>query len=518
MLLNLNPSCGWRWLPRAMGLVIIASFAIGHPAFSAPPNFILILADDLGYGDLSCYGSQTIATPRLDRMAREGMKFTDFYVAAPFCSPSRAAMMTGRLPARCGVPYVLFPSEHTGLPAREITVAEQLKAAGYATALVGKWHLGWRRELRPTRQGFDEFFGLLHTNDANEWAVGKPFLQLSMFEPLCLREGDRIVEQPLDQAALTQRYTDRALDFITRHRDGPFFLFLSHTMPHVPQYASPAFEGKSKEGLYGDCIEELDHHTGRLLDHLQKLGLAEKTLVLFISDNGANRKDRFPATKRPPKPGEANRVNGGSNGPLRGGKGGTFEGGIRVPCVAWWPGSIPAGRMETNAVSALDFFPTFSQLAGVPLPEGLILDGHDISGVLRGKPNSKPRTLYHYFGVQLQAVREGPWKLLVPISNYPLRRVESLWFVHQPAVYENQHRLWPKPTLYHLPSDPGEQQDVAAEHADVVNRLLTRAREFAEAFQRAVPEIEYLPGPKAPAARQVRSATDDIRAWTELNR
>jgi len=202
---------------------------------ASPPNLIVIFADDLGYGDLGCYGSTVISTPRIDRMAAEGARLTDFYVASPFCSPSRAALLTGRLPARCGVPYVLFPSEHTGLPPEEITIAEMLKPAGYATALIGKWHLGWRRELRPQNQGFDEVFAIRHSNDADEWLPGRPFHQLTDFEPLTLRDGDRIVEAPVDQALLTEKYTQRALDFILRSRSKPFFLFLPHTMPHVPQ-------------------------------------------------------------------------------------------------------------------------------------------------------------------------------------------------------------------------------------------------------------------------------------------
>jgi arylsulfatase A-like enzyme len=504
-------------LVTAFALSVYAAFA-AEPA--RPPNLIIILADDLGYGDLGCYGSEKIATPRIDRMAKEGTRFTDFYMAAPFCSPSRAALLTGRLPARCGVPYVLFPTEHTGLPASEVTLPEMLKPAGYTSACIGKWHLGWRRELRPTRQGFDEFFGLLHTNDVEEWRLGAPFRQLSMFSPLELRDGDRVVKAPIDQTTLTSRYTARALDFIRGHRDSPFFLYLAHTMPHIPQYASPAFAGKSKDGVYGDAVEELDDSVGQVLDLLRELNLAEHTLVLFTSDNGAPLRvaARANANVNSPFPG---RANGGSNAPLRAGKGSTFEGGIRLPLIAWQPGTVPAGRTEAAPASSLDFFPTFARLAGAKLPAGITLDGVDITAQLHGTPapapaTAAPRTLYHYFGVQLQAVREGPWKLIVPIDHLPATRVPSIWFDHQPAVYERQHRLWPQPALYDLASDIGEKTDVAATHPDIVARLLEKARAFDADFQKQIPPVAYLPGPRPPAPGQIRKPDDDLSAWLEL--
>ena len=485
---------------------------------AAKPNIIVILADDIGYGDLGCFGSKVIATPRLDRMAREGVRFTDFYVASAFCSPSRAALLTGRLPARCGVPYVLFPSEHTGLPQGETTIAEMLKQAGYATACVGKWHLGWRKELRPQQQGFDEYFGLLHTNDLSEWKVGDAFHQLSTFEPLELRDGDRVVESPVDLAMVTERYTQRALDFIRRRQEKPFFLYLAHTMPHIAQYASPAFAGKLKGGVFGDCVEEIDASTGRILDLLQDLNIDERTLVIFTSDNGAgvrgakaNPNERFPG-----------RSAHGSNGVLRGGKGSTFEGGVRVPCIAWWPKTITAGREEATPWSALDVLPTIANVAGVLAPgsEGATqleatLDGRDVTPILKGQA-SESRMIFHYFGVQLQAVREGSWKLLLPISEPPKIRVPSLWFEHQSGLFERQHRLWPQPTLYDLSTDVSEKTDVATEHAEVVAKLLQRARAFDEAFQKQIPPVQYLPGPKPPRAGQVRSAEDNIDEWLKL--
>jgi arylsulfatase A len=501
-------------------LLILSAFGARHAAFSAPPpNLIVILADDLGYGDLGCYGSKVIATPRLDRMAAEGTRFTDFYVASPFCSPSRAALLTGRLPARCGVPYVLFPSEHTGLPPQEITLAEMLKPSGYASAFIGKWHLGWRRELRPQNQGFDECFGVRHSNDADQWLPGRAFHQLTDFEPFTLRDGDRVIEAPADQTRLTEKYTHRALDFIRRHRDRPFFLYLPHTMPHVPQHASPAFAGKSNDGVYGDCIEELDASTGRILDLLDELGLADNTLVLFTSDNGAAVKNRASNT---PKGATAERfpghAHGGSNGALRMGKGTTWEGGVRVPCIIRWPKTVPAGRVESVPCSTLDLFPTFASLSGVtPSPE-VQLDGQDISSLLKntGAPPSPPRLLAHYFGVQLQAVREGPWKLVVPIAELPSIRVPSLWFQHQPGLFERQHRLWPKPALYDLSSDPGERTDVAAGHPEAVQTLLQKARAFDDTFQTQIPPVRYLPGPRPPAPGQVRTESDKIDDWLKL--
>lgn len=494
------------------------------------PNIIVILADDLGYGDLGCYGSQLIATPHLDRMAQEGVRYTDFYVASPFCSPSRAALLTGRLPARCGVPYVLFPSEHTGLPATEVTLAEVLRSAGYATACVGKWHLGWRRELRPQQQGFEEYCGLLHTNDVEEWTVGRPFHQLSLFEPLQLREGDRVIESPVDQALLTRRYTARALDFIRQSRARPFFLYLAHTMPHIPQYASPDFAGRSRDGVFGDCVEEIDWSTGQILELLRELQLDERTLVIFTSDNGAGlrggkanpgRANTGRANTEKANPAERfpGRSFAGSNGVLRGGKGSTWEGGIRVPCIAWWPQTIAAGRTDETPWSALDFLPTFAQLAQTPSPPGVTLDGLDCSGLLLGRERPvEPRLLYHYFGVQLQAVREGPWKLFVPVEQPPEIRVPSLWFQHQPGLFERQHRLWPQPTLYNLASDPGEQADVAAAHPEVVSRLLHRARAFDDRFQPQIPQVQYLPGPAPPAPGQVRTDSDRLDEWLTLTR
>jgi len=500
-------------------LLLLGSLLLTSRLVAAPPNIIFILADDLGYGDLSCYGSTTIATPRIDRLAKEGIRFTDYYSASPFCSPSRAALLTGRLPARCGVPYVLFPAEHTGLPPEEVTLAEALKAQGYATACIGKWHLGWDKIHRPQQQGFDEFFGLPYSNDSNEWPVGDPYIQVMGLEPLPLMDGDKIVEAPVDQSTLTQRYTERAVQFIRQHRDRPFFLYLPHTMPHIPQYASAKFAGKSNGGLYGDVIEELDHSTGGILDTLQELKLDQNTIVVFTSDNGAalkqanaNPKAKAKAKANSRFPG---RDLGGSNGNLRAGKGTTFEGGVRVPCIVRWPAKITTAREEATPTSMMDWWPTFVKLAGGQVPPKLMLDGTDILPLLTNTAKSSPRTFHHYFGVQLQAVREDRWKLLVPIAEYPSPVPPSLWFVHQPMLFERQHRLWPKPTLYDLAADPGETKDLAADHPDVVKRLLEKAQAFDTQFQREQKRMEIHPGPPPPNPGQIRQPDEDLSKWRQ---
>jgi arylsulfatase A-like enzyme len=511
-----HPRCDTGATAILLGLLLAAGLEPAAAAqASSRPNFIVILADDLGWGDLGCYGNTNIATPRLDRMAREGIRFTDFYAAAPFCSPSRAALLTGRLPARCGVPYVLFPAEHHGLPPDEITLAEHLKTRGYATACIGKWHLGWDKPFRPQRHGFDVFFGVPYSNDSREWNIGEPFVQVLGLQPLPLVDGDRVVEAPVDQATLTQRYTRRAVQFIRDHRKRPFFLYLAHTMPHIPQYASAAFAGKSRGGLYGDTIEELDWSTGVLLDTLRELGLAENTLVVFTSDNGP--------VVRPPKwkseqgnfPG---RNFGGSNGGLRGAKGQTFEGGMRVPCVWWWPGKLTEGRVSSVTASLLDLFPTFAGLARAPLPRDRVYDGRDLGPLLRGKPRATPSPpFFYYFSAQLQAVRLEEWKLFLQITNAPQPAPRSLWYEHQPALAERHHRLWPQATLHNLNSDPAEQHDVAAQNPEVVEKLLALAREFDAGLQHDRRELFVVDGPAPPTPGQIRKPDEDLRAWRETD-
>ncbi|MDO8541570.1 MAG: sulfatase [Opitutaceae bacterium] len=504
----------------------------GAPATASKPNVIVILADDLGYGDLGIQGSRTLATPRIDRMAREGVRFTAAYAAAPFCSPSRAALLTGRLPARCGLPYVMFPAEHHGLPEAEITLAELLKTQGYATACIGKWHLGWDRAFRPRRHGFDVFFGLPYSNDSNEWPVGAPFMQVMGLEPLPLMEGDRVVEAPVDQSQLTRRYTERALAFIRDNRTRPFFLYLPHTMPHVPQYASEKFAGNSKGGLYGDAVEELDWSTGAILDTLRELKLEENTLVIFTSDNGAairraanapgKARDSAAPKKQAAGGGERfpGRSFGGDNGPLRAGKGTTFEGGTRVPFIARWPGQIAAARVSDAPISLMDVFPTMAQLAGASLPGDRTYDGRNIEReLIRGAAaaETEQRPMFYYFGYQLQAVREGRWKLLVAVDRRPEPRPVSLWFEHLPRVFETQHRLLAEPELYDLSQDIGETRNVAAQHPEVVTRLAKLAREFDAALQPDQRPMQFVPGPTPPAPQTIRTPQTDLSAWRDSN-
>jgi arylsulfatase A-like enzyme len=483
-------------------------------AAARPLNFVILLADDLGWGDLSCQGSATIATPRLDGLAREGVRFTSAYSAAPFCSPARAALLTGRLPARAGLPYVLFPTEHHGLPDAEVTLATLLKARGYATACIGKWHLGWSAPFRPGRHGFDEYYGLPHSNDSNEWPVGEAFIQVMGVEPLPLIDGERVVEAPVEQASLTRRYTERALAFIRANRDRPFLLYLPHTMPHIPQYAAPEFAGRSRGGLYGDTVEEIDASTGAILDTLRELGLERDTVVFFSSDNGApgGRGNAAAGAKAgPPKtkakaPRFPGRSLAGSNGPLRAGKGTTWEGGIRVPLLVRWPGGIPPGRVVDEPVSLLDVFPTCARLAGAPLPTDRVLDGRDLAPWFTADPapDAPPRALIHYFGLQPQAIREGRWKLLLAGIPAPDPRPLSLWWEHQPALFSNQHRVLAAPELYDLAADPGETENLAGRHPEVVQRLAAAAADFDSALQRDRRPLQVVPGHPPPAPGAIR--------------
>ena len=437
------------------------------------PNFVVIFADDLGYGDLGVYGSERIRTPHLDRMAAEGMRFTDFYAAAPFCSPSRASILTGRYPIRAGVPYVLFPTESTGLPQAEITLAELLSEAGYATAAIGKWHLGWPKPFRAHRHGFDFFYGLPYSNDMLKWEPVEIRRAQHAFWKLPLMEDDTVVEAPVNQHTLTKRYTERAVSFIRENRNRPFFLYFPHTFPHNPQYASEDFEGRSLHGLYSDTVEELDWSVGELLDTLDELGLDERTLVVFTSDNG-------------PSSGGTRwgkRSQGGTTGGLRGRKGNTYEGGMRVPAIFRWPGRIGAGTLARAPTSILDLMPTFAELAGEEMPDDRVIDGRSIADLLLGRAELTEAPFFYYFGVQLQAVRVGRWKLHIRRTELPPHSA-SLWYLQNDDLFTRHHRLQPEPELYDLEADPSETQNAAVDHPDVVERLDNLARQFDEDLQR----------------------------------
>ncbi len=403
-------------------------------------NFVLIYADDLGYGDLGCYGHPTMRTPNLDRMAAEGARFTQWYSAAPVCTPSRAALLTGRYPIRSGLTRVLFPQSTGGIPDGETTVAEVLKSAGYQTAAIGKWHLGHLPQYLPTRHGFDSYYGIPYSNDMRPQAgPGSP--GNAKHPPLPLMRDDKVIETEPDQALLTPRYTEEAVRRIRAFRGRPFFLYFAHTFPHVPLYASPRFRGASPRGLYGDVVEEIDWSVGEVLKALAETGQERNTLAIFTSDNG---------------PWLVRRVHAGSAGLLREGKATTWEGGVRVPFIARQPGRVAPRRASTQAGSMLDLLPTFAAMAGAAPPQ-TALDGEDLSRELCSAAPLRERTLFYWNAEQLCAVRQGPWKLH-RISNTAEWR--SATSKHDP------------PLLFHLENDPSEKYDVAAEHPEVARRLL----------------------------------------------
>jgi arylsulfatase A len=437
---------------------------------AAPPpkaNVIVIFADDLGYGDLGCYGSPTIRTPHLDRMAAEGLRFTDFYSASEVCTPSRAALLTGRYPIRsgmCGSRRVLFPNSKGGLPPEEITIAEALRDQGYATAHIGKWHLGIHEGSRPLEQGFQHSFGLPYSNDMDarpdlpRGATGSPTPPHDGWNVPLIRDG-KIIEQPADQTTLTKRYTEEAVKFIREQKDGSFFLYFAHTFPHVPMFASPAFKGKSRAGIYGDAVEELDWSVGQVLDTLRTEGLAERTLVVFSSDNG---------------PWLIMGDQGGSAGLLRDGKGSTFEGGMRVPGIAWMPGQIKPGVTSERA-GTLDLLPTALALSGAKVAEKVTLDGVDLAPLLfRGTPLA-PRPYFYYRGDQLFACRLGEWKAHFKTqTGYGAAKAEE----HDP------------PQLFHLGSDPAEKRNVAPAHAEVIAQIQQAVKQHQASIVPGKPQLQ----------------------------
>lgn len=412
------------------------------------PNFIIILTDDQGYQDLGCYGSPLIRTPNLDRMAKEGMKFTDFYATAPICSPSRASLMTGCYPMRVGIVTVLMPKDNIGLNPAEPTIPKLLKSEGYSTACIGKWHLGTGTEFSPLRHGFDYFFGLPFSNDEDHPEYGPEFPKLV--------RNDKTIEAPADRTMLTRKCTDETLRFIEYNKNNPFFLYLSHPMPHVKLAVSPNFKGRSRRGLYGDAIEEIDASTGEIFALLKKLNLDKKTLVIFASDNG---------------PWLQYGQDGGSSEPLRGGKFSTFEGGMRVPCIMRWPGKIPADTLCSELATMMDFLPTFAGLAGAQIPPKHIIDGYDIRPLILGQAGAESSydAFYYYWLFNLEAIRSEQWKLHLG------RREKYLWrFRNQP---ENLSLQWPL-QLYDLKNDIGEKTNVAEQHPDIIKYLLAAAEKF----------------------------------------
>jgi len=429
------------------------------------PNIILILADDLGYADVGVYGAKGIATPNLDRLAREGVRFTAFHVAQAVCSASRAAIMTGCYPNRVGLTGAIEPWDKIGIHPSELTLPQMLQRADYATGMVGKWHLGRPVEFLPTHKGFDEYFGLPYSNDQWPFHPEKP----GVFPPLPLIEGDRVVKPELtadDMNQLTKWYTERAVSFIERNKDRRFFLYVAHTMPHVPLGASERFRGKSQRGLYGDACEELDWSTGEILAALQKHNLENDTLVMFLSDNG---------------PWLSYGNQGGSAHPLREGKTTSWEGGTRVPFIARWPGQIPAGAVVDEVAMSIDLLPTIARIAEAKIPE-LPIDGLDIWPLLSAQPSARnPHDAYFFYGVpfgqwtgaQLEAVRSERWKLVLP---HTYRTLGDGPPSHDGIPAKYQPRAISEPELYDLKQDIREANNVAAQHPDVVKRLLELAK------------------------------------------
>lgn len=437
--------------------IISMSFILGNIPVQAAdeprPNFIIIYADDLGYGDLGCYGNPTIRTPHLDRMAAEGMRFTQFYSAASVCTPSRAALMTGRLPVRTGMcsdkRRVLFPDSGGGLPPEEVTLAEALHEAGYATGCFGKWHLGHLPQFLPTNHGFDTYFGIPYSNDMDRLNDIGPKGRAAFLEPkseywnVPLLSDLKEVERPADQTTITRRYAEHAIDFIRAHKSEPFFIYLPHSLPHVPLFRGKAFEGKSARGLFGDVIEEIDWSVGQILQTLREEGLAENTCVFFSSDNG---------------PWLIFDEHGGSAGPLKDGKGCTWEGGMREPGIAWWPGKIEPGQVSLELASTMDLYTTCIRLARGKVPDDRIVDGLDISPVLFGTGPSPRQEMFYYRGTELMAVRFGPWK--------------AHYFTQ--AAYgpeSNKREQHDPPLLFNLHHDPGEHYNLNDKHPEILSRI-----------------------------------------------
>lgn len=426
-----------------------------------PPNFIVVFCDNLGYGDIEPFGSTLHRTPHLNRMAEEGRKFTHFCVTAGVCTPSRASLITGCYAQRVGMHqnprdyHVLRPVSPYGLHPDEVTIAEALKTRGYATGMIGKWHLGDQEPFLPTRQGFDFFFGVPYSDDMTEriWSQDG-----SHWPPLPLMENETVIEAPVDRNGLTKRYTEVALEWIEKQKDGPFFLYLPQAMPGSTSepFSSEEFRGKSKNGPWGDSIEELDWSTGRILDHLVELGIAEDTLVLWTSDNGA-----------PIRP-EAGDLSRGSNLPLHGRGYTTSEGAFRVPTILWQPGTIPAGTACDELTTTLDLLPTFLSMAGGKLEDGVKRDGHDVTDLYTGVEGaSSPYEYFAYYYLdQLQAIRSGPWKLFLPLNEFPRHP-------HYTSRGEKSG-----PLLFHLYDDIACETNVAAQNPEVVAKLTDYARQM----------------------------------------
>ena len=445
-------------------LPLILFFWLFSPSLKAElPNFIIIFTDDQGYEDIGCFGSPKIKTPHLDKMATEGRKFTSFYSANSVCSPSRAALMTGSYPTRVSVPGVLFPRHEIGLNPDEVTIAEVLKGKGYATACIGKWHIGHKPKFLPTRQGFDSYFGIPYSNDMtidpealladninlrNGFTADRIKKEKPKKNLVPLMRNEEVIEYPCDQTTLTKRYTEEAVKFISENKDSPFFLYLPHTMPHIPLFASEQFKGKSKRGLYGDTIEEIDWSVGQILKSIKETGIDQKTLVIYTSDNG---------------PWKLDRGRGGSAYPLRGYKFQTYEGGMRVPCIMRWPGKVPEGTSCDEVAASIDLMPTIAKLAGAKILKDRKIDGKDIWPLMSGTEGAvSPHDMYYYYkGNRLESARQGKWK--IRRSGKKSQSVE----------------------LYDLDSDISETKNLAKENEALVKDMIKKMNLFDEDLKKS---------------------------------
>jgi arylsulfatase A len=422
-----------KLLPLIFPLVLLYS-CTPEQSTDRRPNIVYIFADDLGYGDLGCFGASDIATPNIDGMAKAGIKFTSLISASPVCSPSRAGLLTGRMPQRMGINGVFFPESFSGMSPEEITIAEVLRPLGYQTGIVGKWHLGHLEKYLPTNQGFDSYYGIPYSND---------------MESVVYLKNESVDSFRVNQSFTTQVYTQRALEFIDQAKEGPFFLYVAHNMPHVPIYASPQFVGTSRRGLYGDVIQEIDWSVGQILEKLREEDLEDNTLVIFSSDNG---------------PWLVMEHHGGSAGGLREGKQFTFEGGMRVPTVAQWPAVITPASIHEDFVSQMDWFPTITNLCGATLPNELVIDGQDISAVLRGTgPRAGEPEFLYYDGATLEGFRRGDWKIKLPYPGFPGQPWKKAVAAHDTLLFD-------------LQADPGEQKNLLAQFPEKAKELVRSMR------------------------------------------
>jgi len=443
-------------------LFLIISSCFVNGLFSKSPNFIIIFTDDQGFEDIGCFGSSKIKTPHLDKLAAEGRKFTSFYSANSVCSPSRASLLTGCYPVRVSIPGVLFPRHEIGLNPDEITIADLLKSKGYATSCIGKWHIGHKPKFLPTRQGFDSYYGIPYSNDMTIDPEANLAADIKLREGFTLdrirnekpkkdfvplMRNEEVIEYPCDQTTLTQRYTEEAVKFIEENKNKPFFLYLPHTMPHIPLFASEKFKGKSERGLYGDTIEEIDWSVGEIMKSLRDNNLDENTLVIYTSDNG---------------PWKLKGGRGGSAHPLRGFKFQTYEGGMRVPCIMHWKGKVPAGSSCDEIAATIDLLPTIAGLSGAEMPNDRTIDGKDIWPLIAGKKGAQtPHEIYFFYkGNKLESARQGKWKL---------RRSGKK---SQPVE------------LYDLASDISESKNLAKENEILVNEMIKKMNLFDEKLKK----------------------------------